>query len=36
MDPLVHKPLGQLLLALAVVMVATGSWVIGRLVEIEI
>ena len=36
MDPLFHKPLGQLLLALAVVMVATGSWVIGRLVEIEI
>ena len=36
MDPLFHKPLGQLLLAVAVVMVATGSWVIGRLVEIEI
>ena len=36
MHPLFHKPLGQLLLVAAAVMVALGSWSIGRIVDIRV
>jgi tight adherence protein B len=36
MHPLFHKPLGQLLLVLAIAMVAIGSWVIGKIVDIKV
>ena len=36
MHPLFHKPLGQVLLVGAIVMVALGSWSIGKIVDIRV
>jgi tight adherence protein B len=36
MKPLFHSPLGQFLLVVAAIMVATGSWVIKKIVDIRV
>ena len=36
MRPLYHTTLGQILLIGAAIMVALGSWVIGKIVDIRI
>ena len=36
MHPLFHTTLGQILLVIAAIMVALGSWVIGKIVDIRI
>ena len=36
MHPLFHTTLGQILLVVAAIMVALGSWVIGKIVDIRI
>ncbi len=36
MHPLFHKPLGQVLLVAAALMVALGSWSIGKIVDIKV
>jgi tight adherence protein B len=36
MHPLFHTLAGQLLLILAAIMVTIGSWIIGKIVDIEI
>ena len=36
MHPLFHTTLGQLLLVAAALMVALGSWVIGKIVDIKV
>ena len=36
MDPLLHRSAGQLLLVVAAVMVAAGSIVIGKIVDIKV
>jgi Flp pilus assembly protein TadB len=36
MKPLYHSTVGQLLIVLAACMVATGSWIIKRIVDIRV
>jgi tight adherence protein B len=36
MQPLLHATLGKALLVIAAIMVATGSWVIGKIVDIKV
>ncbi len=36
MHPLFHETLGRALLVLAAVMVALGSWVIGKIIDIKV
>jgi tight adherence protein B len=36
MSPMFHRPLGQVLLVVSAILVALGSWVIGKIVDIRI